>query len=180
MLLLQSGPLCGCPWQAFGWVAVLTNSYIVSALGALFAPTLLAKSFWIFVSFATTVLTMYETFLVVWKQPSKQHRYIAILNAVFVVYGILYLLAVFGRISPLTEIVCFGLCDIFSKATFSSFMFNASLSEMYHDLLLSKRYADDIVEKSVAPMFVLRCEDGAITRQNSIGTRLGLQDHPSF
>ena len=79
-------------------------------------------------------------------------------------YGIIFLASACDYISVLLDVVLFGILDIFTKVIFSSFMFDAVLMKMYKDMLLSVRYAEDIVDRSVAPMFVLRCGDGAITR----------------
>jgi signal transduction histidine kinase/serine/threonine protein kinase/CheY-like chemotaxis protein len=167
VLLIESGPLCGYPPTRFAWVAVLTNAYIACAFGALLASTYTAKWFWITVSFGTTFLSMYETFCLLAKYPAKNRLYVCIMNAVFILYGAIYLAAAVDSIPIAVEVVCFGVCDIFAKAVFSSFMFNTLLQTMYQELIFSMRYAEDIVDRSVAPMFVLRCGDGRITRWNS-------------
>jgi signal transduction histidine kinase/bacteriorhodopsin len=166
VLIIQSGPLCGYPRHSFVWVAVLTNAYICCAFGALLAPTSVAKWQWICVSYSSWFVTMYETARVVHTNDGKNRVYIYIIHAAFLVYGVLFLCAATDSISVLSENVWFGLCDIFTKAVFSTFIFNDSLAGVYKELDRSMRYAENIVDRSVAPMFVLRCGDGKITRWN--------------
>jgi signal transduction histidine kinase/DNA-binding NarL/FixJ family response regulator/predicted Ser/Thr protein kinase len=166
VLLIQSGPLCGYPTMSFGWVAVLTNAYMMSAFGAMLAPTTAEKWLTICLTFGTWFTCIYDTACVVKKYKDGSPRYIYIMNGTFVVYGIIFLAAACDYISVLLDVVLFGILDIFTKVIFSSFMFDAVLMKMYKDMLLSVRYAEDIVDRSVAPMFVLRCGDGAITRWN--------------
>ena len=84
----------------------------------------------------------------------------------------MYLASATDTTSLVVENVGFGILDIFAKALFSSFIFNTGVKRIYMELALSKRYAEDIVDRSVAPMFVLRCGDGAITRWNGAMAQL--------
>ena len=83
----------------------------------------------------------------------NQYRsgYAYIINGSFVVYGVIYLAAETDSIPVHLECAFYGVCDIFTKSIFSSFIFNTVLTRMYKDVVLSMRYAEDIVDRSEAP-----------------------------
>jgi bacteriorhodopsin len=140
MLIIQSGPLSGYPPSTFIWIAVLTNAYIVCGFSALLAPAIEQKWFWIFVTFATYSLTLHETARVLRNPAGKRTGYVWLLHGFFMVYGALYLLAATSTTSVLVEILGFGLCDIFTKGVFSTFMFNRHLEDLYKAGLLIGRF----------------------------------------
>jgi signal transduction histidine kinase len=164
ILLLEAAPLCGVPRTKLSWIALLTNSYIVCAWGAQLAPTVAIKIFWICVSFSTFFLTGYET----WDacRGLEDPTFITTIMVLFVIYGEIYLGAEFGLISVFSENVAYGVCDALSKAVFSTYILTARMESIHAEVLQLKRYAEDIVNKSVAPMFVVRCTDGKIIQWN--------------
>jgi signal transduction histidine kinase/CheY-like chemotaxis protein len=178
VLILETECISGQPLWSSGWVAVLTEAYMLCSFGALLAPTHAQKWFWILVTFCTTATAINEAFRVlnVLQTGSSKcfktyKRYVYIMNGAFLVYGAVYILAALNLVSPIFENSVYGICDIISKALFTSFIFNAFMNSLYLDLRNSKRYTEDIFDKSEAPMFVVRCEDTVVTRCNEAMAR---------
>jgi bacteriorhodopsin len=117
VLILEGAPLSGL--RAFQWIAALTNSYILCAWAAQMSPTPEEKYFWIFVAFATFILTGFETLVVLRELKPPDSTFIQFVGILFAIYGGLYLMSDFDRISVTEEVLLFGATDFISKAFFS-------------------------------------------------------------
>ena len=167
VLILEGAPLSGLTRESLHWTALLTNSYIMCAWGAQLSPSPGTKWWWVLVSFSTFALTCYETISIIRSFQPEQCTFLNFTGSLFMFYGGLYLLSELDIVSVVVENVVFGFFDALSKAVFSAYILTSRVENMHMEVLSLKRYAECIVEKSAAPMFVVRCNDRKIIQWNN-------------
>merc|ERR1719353_783087 len=171
VLILQGAPLSRVKSETLSWTAALTESYMIGALGAQLAPTVEAKQFWMLVVFSTFLLTAGEAALALRKHMTNDYYSFAmIMGGFFLCNGGVYLLSEVGVLSVTLENTIYGVTDVASKAVFSAYILASRIERMHRDdskMLALQKYTESLFEQTVAPMCVVRCDDGKIIQWNN-------------